>query len=111
MGDGWPEGDAMGECGWEGGRTGGIVDGRLWIREGGLSMMAMGGLLTEGGKTWDLGGAARHRHKAPDGDEWTSPLSLSISQSPRAGCHSVQSHSNCPSQFCWATRPCLQLWN
>lgn len=34
MGDGWPEGDAMGECGWEGGRTGGMVDGRLWIREG-----------------------------------------------------------------------------
>lgn len=46
-----------------------------------------GGLLTEGGKTWDSGRSQAQgtdaETQAPDGDEWTSPLSLSRL---RAGC-------------------------
>lgn len=55
-----------------------------------------GGLLTEGGKTWDSGRSQAQgtdaETQAPDGDEWTSPLSLSRL---RAGCHSPPTLSTC----------------
>lgn len=70
-------------------------------------MVAMERVIDGGRETWALGfwgtwylgtlggdlGGARHR-QAPDGDEWTSPLSLSTFGLV-AGCHSV-SHT-CPS--------------